>query len=145
MEEDLDRPIVPYDEQDTGRNHNRFSLIDILDEKAEHWEQRSGTFRERTLPHSYGQDDVQFDTSYFDGPPLSPIRSNEPSLLLVDQSGNPIRNPVHQSTTITASALFSTSATSLPQVQPNDLPWATGKTTTSPLPRADTMYHLGRD
>jgi hypothetical protein len=41
---------------------------------------------------------------------------------------------------ITASARSSTSAMPLPPVQPTDIPWATGKTTTSQLPRPDTMY-----
>jgi hypothetical protein len=79
-------------------------------------------------------------TSHFDKSSLGPIRSNEPSLFLVDQSGNPVRTPVHQSMPITAGAQSSTSAMPLPSVRPSDIPRTTGKTATSQLPRPDTMY-----
>jgi hypothetical protein len=86
-----------------------------------------------------GPPNAYVDTSHFDESSVGPIRSNEPSSFLVDQSGNPIRTPLRQSMPITASARSSTSM-ALPPVQSKDLPWATGKTSTSQLPRPDTMY-----
>jgi hypothetical protein len=59
MEEDADTPMIPYDEEDTGRDRNGFLAIDIFDEKAERWEPKSGTFRERELPRGHNQDDVE--------------------------------------------------------------------------------------
>ena len=87
-----------------------------------------------------GPPNAYVETSHFDESSWGPLRSNEPSSFLVDQSGNPIRSPLRQSMPITASARSSTSAMALPPLQPKDIPWATGKTTTSQLPRPDTMY-----
>ena len=82
-----------------------------------------------------GPPNAYVDTRNFDDSSIGPIRSNEPSSFFVDRSGNPVRTPLRQSMPITASARSSTSAMQLPPVQPNDLPWATGKTATSQLPR----------
>lgn len=87
-----------------------------------------------------GPPDAYVNTRHFDDTSMSPIRSNEASSFMVDRSGNPIRSPMRQSMPITASARSSTSAMPLPPVQSKDIPWATGKTTTSQLPRPDTTY-----
>jgi hypothetical protein len=59
MEEDLDAPIGPYDREDDDHDQNRLSTVDILEEKAELWEPKSGTFQERKLPRSYTHDEVE--------------------------------------------------------------------------------------
>lgn len=87
-----------------------------------------------------GPPSAYVDTRDFDDSSMGHIRSGQPESFMVDQHGNPIRSPMRQSMPITASARSSTSAMPLPPVQPKDIPWATGKTTNSQLPRPDTMY-----
>ena len=57
MEEDLDAPIDPYD-QEHDRDQNRYSTVDILEEQADQWEPKSGNFRERNLPNAYDEVEV---------------------------------------------------------------------------------------
>lgn len=61
---------------------------------------------------------------------------NLPSTFTVDQYGHPIRSPQRQSLPVTASARSSTNALpSAGPIQRSDIPWNTGRTTTSQLPR----------
>ncbi|KAG8832966.1 hypothetical protein FRC17_000233 [Serendipita sp. 399] len=179
MEEDLDLPIKPYDPADRADNYDTQSVVDILEEKADAWDTRSGKFIPQRLSHSYADHDhdleiipptnsspvkqpVRQDASFLGTaqhpPPPSPavgvrgpasayvtpvdfddsnvVIPSNPSFV-VDHSGNPIRSPLRQSLPVTASARSSSNI--LPPIKASDLPWNTGRTTTSQLPR-QSMY-----
>ncbi|KAG8777324.1 hypothetical protein FRC15_011401 [Serendipita sp. 397] len=177
MEEDLDLPIKPYDPNDDVDNYDNHSVVDILEEKADAWDTRSGKFIPRRLSRSHPDHDLEVippanaspmkpntrqDASFLGTlehpPPPSPVvgvrgppnayvtpgdfdDSNVviPNNLsfIVDHSGNPIRSPLRQSLPVTASARSSTNV--LPPVKASDLPWNTGRTANSQLPR-QSMY-----